>query len=312
MTAKVVLHLPDNERAWLDAGNMSRLYPRIQQLIEARGGEVELAPRFPPGKPDGNLHIVDNARQAHVDVLIGAVAYLEGCWHLDPKGVLADSMIADLAFDPTLVDQGLATSYVEDLKTRFSDARFSRYHQRKNVEDIQPDSIVIFLQGPPPYNRNQAFMSCEDMIRTVLDHAAQRPVYMKPHPNRKEEGLDLIRQMKAEGYAPIKTNANVHDLLRQAAVTVSVNSAASIEGLLHGRPALLFARSDFAAAAQSVRSYEEFPAALERALTRSRDYTKFLYWYFTQCLWLDDPDFEEHVLTRFSAMGFDRARLGLL
>ena len=84
MTAKLVLHLPDHERAALEAGKMSSLYPRLKRMVERRGGTVEIAPRFPPVAPDGNLHVVDNARKPHKDVLIAALAYLDGCWHLDP------------------------------------------------------------------------------------------------------------------------------------------------------------------------------------------------------------------------------------
>lgn len=311
MSAKLVLHLPDHERALLEAGKMSSLYPRLKRMVERRGGTVEIAPRFPPVAPDGNLHVVDNARKAHPDVLIAALAYLDGCWHLDPKGVLADSSISGRVFDPTKIDAAAAERYVADLRARFSEPRNSRYHQKKAEEEIDPEGIVIFLQGPPPYRRGHAYMGRDAMIRTVMQHAGDRPVYIKPHPIRKEEGVKVIKALQAEGLRPIKTNANVHDLLRQAAVTISANSAASLEGFLHGTPTILFARADFDAAAEVVRRPEEFPAALERALTRPRDYTKFLTWYFSQCLWLDDPNFEARVLARFAEIGFDAERLGL-
>ncbi|WP_434288886.1 hypothetical protein [Celeribacter sp. SCSIO 80788] len=311
MTAKLILHLPEHEQALLEAGKMSTLYPRIKRMVERRGGVVEIAPRFPPTEPDGNLHIVDNARQPHPDTLISVLAYLDRCWHLDPKGVLADSSIADRVFDPEAVDAAQAEAYVGDLRARFSDPRQSRYHQKKQMEEIDPEGIVIFLQGPPPYRRGHAYMGRDKMIRAVLDGAGGRPVYIKPHPLRKDEGLKVIRAFEAEGYAPIKTNANVHDLLRQAAVTVSANSAASIEGFLHGTPTILFARADFDQAAEVVKAPEDFPAALEWAVGRPRDYTQFLYWYFSQCLWLDDPFFETRVLERFTEVGFPSERLGL-
>lgn len=311
MTAKLVLHLPDHERALLEADKMSTLYPRIKRMIERRGGIVEIAPRFPPQERDGNLHIVDNARQPHADTLIAALAYLDRCWHLDPKGVLADSSIADRVFEPEMVEAAEAEAYVSDLRARFSEPRQSRYHQKKDVEEIDPEGIVIFLQGPPPYRRNHAYMGRDKMIRAVLEGAGGRPVYIKPHPLRKEEGLKIIRSFVAEGFQPIKTNANVHDLLRQAAVSVSANSAASLEGMLHGTPTILFARADFDQAAERVTAPEEFPMALERALKRPRDYAKFLTWYFSQCLWLDDPAFEAKVLARFEKVGFPPERLGL-
>ena len=40
MTAKLVLHLPDHERAALEAGKRTSLYPRLKRMIEQRGGTV--------------------------------------------------------------------------------------------------------------------------------------------------------------------------------------------------------------------------------------------------------------------------------
>lgn len=311
MSARVVLHLRDDQRAALNAGKMGSLYAHIKRAVERRGGQVDLTHQFPQLEADGHLHIVDNARKPHPDTLIAALAYLEGCWHLDPKGVLADSSIAERVYDPATVDRAAAESYVAELRARFSEARNSRYHQKRQVEEIAPDSIVIFLQGPPPYRRGHAYMSREAMIRSVVEGAGGRGVYVKPHPLRKDEGLAVIKGLQAEGLSLIKTNANVHDLLAQAAVTVSANSAVSLEGFLHGTPTILFARSDFAAMAEEVREIEAFPEALERAVTQRRDYTPFLYWYFRQCLWLDAPDFEADLFARFESVGFDAQRLGL-
>ena len=104
----------------------------------------------------------------------------------------------------------------------------------------------------------------------------------------------------------------MHDLLAAACATVSVNSAASIEGLLHGTPAILFGRSDFHAAAETVTRAEDFQPALQRALARPRDYTAFLYWYFhDQCLWLGDPGLTDRIVAIFADAGFSPARLGL-
>ncbi|AJE46046.1 hypothetical protein [Celeribacter indicus] len=311
MSARVVLHLPDDHRARLEAGETGTLYARIRQAVATRGGTVVLRNRFPQIEPDGDLHIVDNARRPHPDTLISAQAYLDGCWHLDPEGVLADSSIAGRAFDPASVDPEAAAACLARLRHRYVAPRHSRYHQKRAREEIDPSGVVIFLQGPPPYVRGHAHLGREEMIRTVVAGAGGRPVYVKPHPLRKEEGVAIIRRLRAEGLPLNRTNANVHDLLSQAAVTVSANSAASFEGFLHGTPAILFARADFAAMAEVVTQAAAFPAALARALATPRDYAPFLSWYLSQCLWPGAPDFEARLFAIFGAAGFDADRLGL-
>lgn len=117
--------------------------------------------------------------------------------------------------------------------------------------------------------------------------------------------------MRAAGFNLIESAANVHDILARAAVTVSVNSAAALEGFLHGTPAILFGQADFQQFCETVLHPDDFPAALHKALTTKRDYAAALYWYFgQQCLHLDAPDFEARLWATFAAAGFDAARLG--
>ena len=104
----------------------------------------------------------------------------------------------------------------------------------------------------------------------------------------------------------------VHDLLAACAVTVSINSAAAIEGFLHGKPAILFGRSDFAGQVETVRRAQDFPAALHSALNQPRDYAPWLRWYLTEiCIDITAPYAAARIMAAFDEAGFDAARLGL-
>lgn len=118
----------------------------------------------------------------------------------------------------------------------------------------------MFLQGPQPALRGAAHCSAEAMLRAVLDGAGGRPVVIKPHPLVPETGLAAIEALAREGRAMTVTGANIHDILARAAVTVSINSAVALEGFLHGRPAILFGRSDFHPLAETVTNPDDFPA----------------------------------------------------
>lgn len=317
MTASVVLHVPDRYAAMLTKGRRPLLHGAIRKLVGSRGGSVVLAPlaieRGPDGRPlqDGNLHVVNNGHVRAEGYLNAATAYLEGYWHLDPRGVLAASSIGLRDFDPASIDPARAAAHLSDLRARFAAPRRSRYKQPTGRVELVAGGIAVFLQGPEPYLRRQAHLEADAMLRAVAAGAGGREIWVKPHPLKEPEGEALIRGLQAEGLAIRLVQANVHDLVAAAAVTVSVNSAVAIEGMMHGTPAILFGRSDFHMAVETVTRAGDFPAALSSALARARNHAGFLCWYFEQCLNLDDADLETRLLTIFAQAGFPAARLGL-
>ena len=318
MNARVILHLPDHALQDFRTKPIYGIHAAIDRLITARGGQVLVAPRGDelygrdalPG--DGDLHIVENGRAQGPGYLNAAVAYLEGFFHLDPEGVLADASTRALAYDPAAVDNRAAQAFFGRLKDRFAARRHSRYRQNKAAVEVPEGCIAVFLQGPRPERQGQAHMSSADMLRVVAGGAGGRRIVVKPHPLKPELGAAQIAEARAAGADLIRIDANVHDILAAAAVTVSINSATGFEGFLHGTPAIIFGRSDFHQCVETVRQPADFARALDRALTRKRNYAKAMFWYFGQHgFWLDDPDLDARLLAEFDRQGFSEARLGL-
>lgn len=316
--ARVILHLPAKVHDTFREMKIYAIHAAIERLIQARGGRVlvtergdELySPERLPG--DGDLHIVENGFCQGPGYLNAALAYLDGFFHLDPKGVLADSALADLPYDPQTVPEDEARAFFRRLKARFAARRLSRYGQKRAATDIPEGAIAVFLQGPKPERMGQAHMTSAAMLRTVAAGAGGRPVVVKPHPLKPELGAMQIAEAIAEGARLIPTDANVHDILARAAVSVSINSATGFEGFLHGTPAIFFGRSDFAHCLETVRDPQDFPRALERALTKKRNYARAMAWYFGRhCFWLEDPALDARLLAHFAAQGFPPDRLGL-
>jgi len=155
-------------------------------------------------------------------------------------------------------------------------------------------------------------MSDVQMITAAARAAGDRPVLVKAHPLKPEPGLRALAAVAAEGVAVLATEANVHDVLAAAAVTVSINSAAAIEGMLHGKPAVLCGRADFAALAETANTPDEVAPALTRALNHPRDHDAGLYWYFSRhTLDIDSPGFAARLMDHLAAHGFPPERLGL-
>lgn len=319
MTAEVLLHLANPDIGAYRSKPGRALYPRVHDLLQAKGARVRVVTRRKDQmagrtlKADGNLHIVETGWCYGSGWMSAATAYLEGFWHLGEEGVLAESPARHDSFDPDQADASKAADFVADLKARFSNTRHSRYRQHRLAEAVLPTgAIAVFLQGPATYRREQAFVRAAEMLRIVAEHAGTRPVVVKAHPLTPEFGRAAIAKVRARGFELYETEANVHDILSRAAVSVSVNSAVAFEGFLHGVPAILFGRSDFHSLTETVLEGADYPAALTRALTRHWDFAAMLYWYFDRhTLWTDSPLFEQRLLAHLAGAGFDAARLGL-
>lgn len=314
MTARVVLHIPARMVAAMGGAQPPLLYNRIRACLAARGVAVALVDGFDAAgyRADGDLHIVENGRGQRLGVLNAATAYLEGFFHVDPVGIQAASRIAALRYDPALVDAAAAALYLQALQQRFVGPRHSRYKQPRVARDLPDGALAVFLQGPAPQRNGQAYCSFATMLETVCAGAEGRDVLVKPHPLKPELGAEIIAQVKAKGFAPIATDANVHDILAVCSATVSINSATALEGFLHGKPAVLFGRSDFHALVQTAQNPAGFEAALARALRHPPDFARALAWYFGQhCLDIQAESFDARLLAIFAEAGFDAARLGL-
>jgi hypothetical protein len=295
------------------------LFTRLAEMCEKHGLVYRAIARpghemqTRAGLADGNIHVVENGRMQGEGWLNAATAYLTGFWHMDPRGMQAESSAIDDVFDPGAVDEGEAEKFFNRLKRRFLLPRKSRYHQPVEVaEDIPQGAVALFLQGPSAYHNGRCSLPMEEMIGIVANGSGGRPVVVKPHPQMPEEGAFAIMRATEAGADVLASEANVHDILAACSACVSVNSAVAFEGFLHGKPAILFGKSDFPSLVTRAHGAEDFPAALEAALATDWPYPKMLHWYFSRhTLELAAPDFEARAFAAFERVGFLKARLGL-
>jgi len=317
--ARVILHLPRRHLGDYAVVGHLRIFARIVAVLTPLGARIEVRDRrlapFEGGDArayaDGNLHIIENGRVQAPGVLNTTMAYLPPFWHLDAKGVLAESSIGGREYAPGAVQPAMA--FFRDLRAKWVGPRRSRHRQAPSGAALPEGAIAVFLQGGLPQDRGLAYCAPDEMLRTVAAGCDGRIVLVKPHPLALEADRAVIAQAQSEGFAITETSANLHDILETAAVSVSFNSAVALEGFLHRTPALLFGPSDFHHFAETVQAPAEFSAALARALARpDAGYAQFLHWYFrVQCLNVDAGDFPARLLATFAAAGFAGERLGL-
>lgn len=321
MTARPEVHLHVNPRDLKDWRGRHRLalFTRLAVMCETLGLTCRAVARNPDemrrrhAAGDGNVHVVENGRVEGEGWLNAAMAYLRGFWHLDPRGVHAESLASRAVFDASAVDSAAAERFFAELNARFVQRRRSRFHQPREVaQDLPQDAVALFLQGPSAFFNGRCKLAVEELILAVAQGAGGRPVLVKPHPQVLEDGRAAIARAVAQGARLQVTEANVHDVLAAAAVTVSVNSAVAMEGFLHRKPAILFGGSDFPTLVTQATDAADFSRALETALVAAWDYPEMIYWYFSRhTVELAAKDFETRAFAAFARVGFPRDRFGL-
>lgn len=322
MTARPEIHLHINPRdlqGWRGRPRLA-VFTRLAEMCETRGltfravaRTAEEMQRGHQVSPDGNIHVVENGRVEADGWLNTALAYLLGFWQLDPRGVHSDSAASRAVFEAEEVDGDAADRFFARLNKQLVQRRRSRFQQPREVaQDLPQGAVALFLQGPSAFFMGRCNLSMDELILAVAQGAGGRPVLVKPHPQVLEDGRAAIDRAIAGGARVQATEANVHDVLAAAAVTVSVNSAAAMEGFLHRKPAILFGRSGFPSLVTQADGAADFPAALETALATDWPYAKMVHWYLSRhALDLAAPDFEDRAFAAFARVGVPRERFGL-
>lgn len=316
--APIVFHLPGSVLRD-PAGLMKPYYRYLTEGLQARGARVEFLVHerdFVPAQvaSDDGFHIVDHGGHRHARVLNTGIAYVYPFWNLDPWGIRALSSIAAKVFDPAALDVAEVSAFTARLRKRLVGARASRYPQPEGRADIAQGCIAVFAQSEGHRHVDETcHLDFRTMVAALLARDDPRPIVIKPHPrDHAPETRDYLTRLAARDARVRVVDANIHDILAAAAVTVTINSATGIESMLHGVPVILCGKSDFHHAAITVTTPAAMEGAIAQALGTPWPHDAFLYWYFAlNCLNAGKPSLVDDFLARIAATGFALDRLGL-
>ena len=233
------------------------------------------------------VHIADHGSLRHPRLLNTGIAYIYPFWNLDPWGIRALSSIAAMTFDPAMVDAVAATAFATRLRKRLVAARISRYPQAGQVVDVPKGNIAVFLQSEAHRGVDETcHLSMRQMMAALIARDDPRPIVVKPHPRDKDTQTRIyLAQLAARDARLQVVDANIHDILRCAAVAVTINSAVGIEAHLHKVPVVLCGRADFHHAAVTVADHHHMHAAIAKAEATPWPHDAYLQWYFAEhCL----------------------------
>lgn len=299
-----------------DGADLPLFYKTLRQKLEQRGARVQIVVRKPEWDGQGlrpmDFHFVHQGRGGGPRVLNCAVAYLNPYFYADPAGIYFESTNTGARFDAARIPDDKAAALFAELRAQQVTPRRSRYAQPEVLQDFPQGAIAIFLQDWSLPVERARHMDAVAMVRAVLAHRQGRPVIVKPHPrNQGAETADVLTLVQDHPDV-IVTDANVHDILARAAVCVSISSSVAVEGMLHHVPAVLFGRSDLHPCAETVRAGQDWPGALDRALTRDWPFEKFLFWFLHHRSVRTGQGMMGPILKRMAAAQADFGALGLV
>ena len=309
----IVLHLPAPMVRQAELAGFPRL---LRDRLTEAGARVDICVRDTDAlnamgeTPD--LHIIWQGRIRHPRALNTAVGYIFPFWYLDPMGVYGESSLTQARFDAEAQDPSASADLMARLTNRLVIPRKSRFAQPE-TDDVIPDNcIAVFLQGWSAPTERLRYITEEEMVAAVLSDTGGRPVVLKPHPNTRDpETFEMLARLSKHPNVTI-TFGNIHDILAKADLSVSLCSSVSLEGMLHGCPAVLFGRSDFHHCAATAKTAAEWPAARETALRTDWPYAAFLHWFLEKGMVnASRSDFTQIVARRIAENGIDLAPLGL-
>jgi hypothetical protein len=282
MARRILIHLPRHMVEEL-SDNRPHFYTKLRATLQGAGAQAEIIDRLPgnpvPDPDDGDFHFIHQSSHRQPNVLNTGLAYVAPFWYADPQGIYGDSSVTHAQFDPAAVPRAEADGFHARLYKRLATARQSRYGQPEAVEVFPKGCIAVFLQGVSDLLARSAHVTTRAMVEAVVAHSDGRPVVVKPHPRDADpDALDWLHRLAGNGALRV-TRANIHDILAAAAVTVSVNSAVALEGMIHTRPAVLFGRSDLHHNAVTVADVSAWPEALDQALSQEWPHAQFLHWF---------------------------------
>ncbi len=303
-------HLPGS--VLRDRAEMKPYYVKLTEGLAARGHRVTLALHdrltlLAEVATSTDFHIVDHGNQRHERVLNTGIAYVYPFWNLDPWGIRALSSIAEKPFDPKDMQADLATDFTNRLRKRWVVPRKSRYEQPMHAAQIPAGCIAVFLQSEDHRDvMETCHLDLRQMVKALMARDDPRAIVIKPHPRDHDPKTRrfLNRIAGRDGRIHI-ADANIHDILAQAAVCVTINSAVGIEAMMQGVPVVLCGQTDFHHCAVTVKTPQDMDAGITQALQTDWPHDAFLYWYFgLNCLNAGKDTLVDDFLARVAATGY--------
>lgn len=269
----------------------------LQAAVESRGWRVAFEPAGPAAQqvppPAGDFALLHMKRPLHPRTLTLRRAYHYPFWRIEPVAERWRFAVARAVFDPAEVDGEAATTFLRRLRARVL----------PGPPPTRDGPILVPLQGHLRRHRSFQSMSPVEMLAAVC--ATGEPVTATLHPRERYDAEDhAALAALAARYPRLTIGGDTPRLLRACRFVATQNSAVAFDGLILGKPAVLFAQIDFHHAGLNVAELGA-EAALAAAAGAAPDFAPYLWWFLKRhSTDAQAPDAGERMLAAMRAGGW--------
>ncbi len=275
MQKALIFHAAPEMRAHI-AGGQHHFANMLAQIFAARGYSMRVAgigrADHLRAKLDCNLHIFDMDGAVGARALNMRPSVLQPFWGIERPASRYQGRMAHKAFAPSTVGGGLVKPFFEEMQALYLSPDLPEVEGR--------DYVLVPLQGQLAKRRPWQYASVPKMVQTIRAQDPRRKIIIKPHPKEAytPEDKAVVAQLLALPNVELREQP-IEALIARCAYIVTQNSTAAFEGILHRKPAILFAKSDFHHIFPTIKSPQDAPEAFARAKAKNMLFMKYLYWY---------------------------------
>ncbi|QBX35882.1 hypothetical protein E4191_15170 [Paracoccus liaowanqingii] len=270
---------------------------RIRALLAPRGWRIEVRPSGTgpraeaPGRAGYALFNME--RPTHDRALTFRLAYHFPYWRLEREAERWRWPIALTRFEPSRIEAQPAQDFVRRL----------RHRVLPGPAPERGDHILIPLQGH--IRRQRSFQSASP-LQMIRDAAATgRPCIVTLHLKEVYDDEDRAAlDWLARAHGNVTIGGDTTARLRDCAFVVTQNSAVGFDGLILGKPVVLYAQSDYHHVALNAGRL-----GADKALARAPDHAppteKYLDWFLRRTsLDMMAPDADDRLLAAMKKGGW--------
>lgn len=270
---------------------------RMRGLLEARGWRIEVLRSGPAARaaagdlPGYALYHME--KPSHERALTFRLAYHYPFWRLERVAERWRWPVALARFEAASVDKAAAADFAHRLRHRVLPGPPPR----------RGDHVLIPLQGRLREQRSFQSMSPVEMVEAVA--RSGRPCVATLHPKESHDAGDhaALRDL-GRRHPNLIIGGDTAQLLRDCAFVATQNSAVAMDGYILGKPAVLFAQSDFHHIALKVTDLGA-DEALARAPGHVPDTAAYLHWFLRETsLDMMAPDADDRLLEAMRVGGW--------
>lgn len=281
------------------AAGQHNFIAKVAAVLEQSGFEPQYEVFGPIGTLPGQGRTLSHMKQPpDADGLVFRRVYHYPFWQIERQAMRGDWDVAHATFDPAQVDAEKA-------------GKFYRFWQQRLFGDLPRDAardgfVYVPLQGRLLSHRSFQRCSPLEMIGQTLRHETQRDVIATLHPKETytQEELASLDALQSRHPRLRIERGGMTDLLGRCEYIVTQNSGVAFDGMLFGKPAMLFADVDFHHIAIKAQM-DDLGAGFAEAAQHQPPFATYLYWFWQErCINAGRPEASDQIADRLRRFGW--------